>query len=75
MRSDRFLPAGTRVCLKPLDQDAEYGVVVHCWLNPEIGQYDNFVAFFGNAFPDDDGPPDDIYILRYASTTLDVLED
>ena len=75
MRSNRLLPTGTRVRLDGADEyKPEFGVVVHCWMNPEINAYDNIVAFFGDAFPGD-GPAEDIYLLRYASTSLDTLDD
>ena len=74
MRSDRLLPAGTRVRLDSAADGPEFGVIVHCWMNPEINAYDNIVAFFGSSFPGD-GPADDIYLLRYASMSLDTLDD
>lgn len=52
---------------------AEYGVVIHCWLDEEIGGYDCYVAFFGNELPTQK-PNEPPYILRYASTSLVVLD-
>jgi hypothetical protein len=47
-----FLPVGTRVRYDGLEEGGpEFGVIVHCWMNEEIGGYDCYVAFFGNEFP------------------------
>ncbi|RYY42440.1 MAG: hypothetical protein EOP59_10005 [Sphingomonadales bacterium] len=77
-REDRFLAAGTYVRLDAFVNDddtvtSEYGVVVHCWLNEEIGMHDCYVAFFGEqGFPE--GEPDESpYVLRYGSISLVVL--
>jgi hypothetical protein len=52
---------------------SEYGIVVHCWDSDEIGQYDCYVAFFGDALPT--GTPDEKpYVLRYAATSLTTTE-
>ncbi|MDT8760412.1 hypothetical protein MZO42_17050 [Sphingomonas psychrotolerans] len=74
MGDDRFLPAGTRVRLDALVNDAdittsEFGVVVHCWRDEEIGMYDCYVAFFGDQFADGE-PEEKPYVLRYAATSL-----
>jgi hypothetical protein len=77
---DRYLKPGTPVRLSYFageDLDAELthedGVVAHCWWDDEIGAYDCYVAFFGDAIPS--GKPEDKpYILRYAATSLTVLE-
>jgi len=73
-----FLPAGTKVVREAyFNEDtsltAEYGVIVHCWLNDEISAYDCYVAFFGT------NPPsvqqgEKPYVLRYASESLKVLD-
>ena len=78
MREDQLIPPGTRVRLDSLvDEDddpaPEFGVVVHCWLDQEIGMFDCYVAFFGSGFPDGK-PPERPYVLRYAATSLTVLE-
>ncbi len=77
MSEDRFIQAGTRVRLDSLvnDDDAptsEFGVVVHCWLDDEIGVFDCYVAFFGAGFPNAK-PSEKPYVLRYAATSLTVL--
>ncbi|MGV3578647.1 hypothetical protein [Brevundimonas sp.] len=70
---DQYLAAGTRVRLvNQIDGSWEDGVVVHCWLDEQIGFHDCYVAFFGTAIPD--GRPDDKpYVLRYSATSLTVL--
>lgn len=70
---DRFLPPGTGVRYDGLgDGRCEYGVVVHCWLDGEIGGYDCYVAFFGDSIPE--GRPDEKpYVLRYAAASLTEL--
>ena len=69
-----FLPAGTRVRYDGLvDGGPEYGIVVYCWLDREFDFYDCHIAFYGAALPD--GPPSEKpYVLRYASTSLVVLD-
>jgi hypothetical protein len=61
-----LLPAGTRVRYDGLDKGPEFGVVVHCWMNEEIGGYDCYVAFFGKEFPSGQ-PKQRPYLLRYAA--------
>ena len=77
MAEDRLIPPGTRVRLDSLvdDDDAltpEFGVVIHCWLDDEIGMFDCYVAFFGARFPAGK-PSEKPYVLRYAATSLTVL--
>jgi hypothetical protein len=68
-----FLPPGTSVRLDGSEETGpEYGVVVHCWLDDEIGGYDCYVAFFGNQQPTGK-PTEKPYVLRYASTSLTVI--
>lgn len=60
----------------PGEVSAEYGIIVYCWMNPDIDMYDCYVAFYGHSMPIDkqdlqDGP----YILRYASTSLTVVDE
>lgn len=72
----QFILPGTKVRLGSLDNDEatpEYRVVVHCWLNKPIGFYDCYVAFFGGSFPTGE-PREKPYILRYASTSLTLLD-
>ncbi|MFN3674845.1 MAG: hypothetical protein ACK4TC_02620 [Sphingomonas pseudosanguinis] len=76
---DRYIPSGTRVRLDALVYDddrvaSEFGVVVHCWLDDQIGGYDCYVALFGDAFPEG-RPSEKPYILRYASVSLTTIED
>jgi hypothetical protein len=76
----RYLKPGTPVRLSYYageDLDAELthedGVVAHCWWDDELGGYDCYVAFFGDAIPS--GKPEDTpCILRYAATSLTVLD-
>jgi hypothetical protein len=70
----KFLPPGTLVRYDGLvDGGPEYGVVVHCWIDEEADFYDCHVAFYGAALPV--GPPaEKPYVLRYASTSLVVLD-
>lgn len=73
--SGPYLPPGTKVRIDGLEQGGpEYGIVVHCWLDDEIGTYDCYVAFFGNQQPIGK-PIKTPYILRYFSTTLAVIEN
>jgi hypothetical protein len=69
---DRFIPAGTKVRYDGTGRP-EYGVVVHCWANDEIGgMHDCYVAFFGDQFPA--GAPDQKpYVLRYAANSLSTV--
>jgi hypothetical protein len=71
---DRFIPPGTRVRLEMLEEGRpEYGVVVHCWQDAEIGAWDCYVAFFGDAFPSGK-PAEKPYVLRYAALSLIVID-
>ncbi|PZU75438.1 MAG: hypothetical protein DI531_05200 [Brevundimonas sp.] len=71
---DRYLEPGTAVRRTNMgDNTWEDGVVVHCWFDPEIGAYDCYVAFFGDAIPEGK-PPVKPYVLRYASTSLSGME-
>jgi hypothetical protein len=80
MRNDQnavgpFLPAGTKVRYDGLVEGGpEFGIVVHCWMSEDIGAYDCYVAFFGSEFPN--GPPKTKpYVLRYAASSLSVIEE
>ena len=70
--TNKFLAAGTRVTYNGTGKP-EYGVIVHCWHNWEIDAYDCYVAFFGDAIPDA-MPAEKPYVLRYAATSLTVLD-
>lgn len=68
--TDEFLEPGARVrLLSGIDGSWEDGVVVHCWLDDEIGVYDCYIAFFGDAIPEGK-PAEKPYVLRYAATSL-----
>ncbi len=72
---DRYLEPGTEVRLiNHGDGSWEDGVVVHCWLSDEIKAHDCYVAFFGESIPAGQ-PAAKPYVLRYASTSLTVLEE
>ena len=51
----------------------EYGVVVHCWHNPDIDAADCYVAFFGREVPTG-SPTEKPYVLKYAADSLTVVE-
>ena len=71
----RYLAPGTRVRLtNHVDGSWEEGVVVHCWPSNEINAHDCYVAFFGQAIPSGQ-PAVKPCVLRYASTSLTVLEE
>ncbi len=55
------------------DGGPEYGVVVHCWFNADIQEYDCYIAFFGSEEPTGE-LVEHPYILRYASIELVVLD-
>jgi hypothetical protein len=72
--SGPYLPPGTAVRYDGLEEGGpEYGTVVHCWFDDEIGAHDCYVAFFGNKQPMGK-PIEKPYILRYASTSLTVID-
>jgi len=69
-----YLPPGTRVRYDGHeDGGPEYGIVVHCWLDDEIDAHRCYVAFFGDQLPQGK-PVEKPYILRYASTSLTVIQ-
>ncbi|MCJ2185937.1 hypothetical protein [Novosphingobium beihaiensis] len=78
-KADRYLKPGTRVRLDSFVNDddhttSEFGVVVHCWLDDEIGMFDCYVAFFGDELCA--GKPAAVpYVLRYGAISLTVLRD
>ncbi len=73
MTKDRYLSPGTKVRLESEEGKPEEGVVVHCWGNDEIDAYDCYVAFFGKTLPIRE-PTEKPYILRYAASSLKVIE-
>ncbi len=71
--SGPYLPPGTAVRYNGHEEGGpEYGIVVHCWFDDEIGAHDCYVAFFGDKQPMGE-PAEKPYILRYASTSLRVI--
>ncbi len=73
-KEDRYYAPGTKVRRDAHwdgaeELTSEYGVVVHCWMDNEIGMYDCFIAFFGDGFPDSK-PDEKPYVLRYHSMSL-----
>lgn len=75
-RRDAYLAPGTKVRHDGLGPDKpEYGVVVHCWKEPDHfgGMYDCYVAFFGDEFPAGQ-PVEKPYVLRYAAKSLVALD-
>ena len=76
---DRHLAPGTRVRRDAYWNDdehltSEFGIVVHCWIDDEIGMFDCYIAFFGDALPTDK-PAVKPYILRYAAVSLAKISD
>lgn len=70
---DCFLEPGTRVRRTNIgDEISEEGVVVHCWFDDEIVAHDCYVAFFEGTIPAGK-PSGQPYVLRYASTSLVVI--
>lgn len=67
----RNLPPGTLVRLDGGER-TEYGIVIHCWLDNELGVYDCYVAFFGEQLPTGK-PVEKPYVLRYSTASLTVL--
>jgi hypothetical protein len=53
--------------------DREVGIVVACWYEDQIKDYDCYVAFFGDTLPEGK-PARSPYILRYAVTSLLPIE-
>lgn len=67
-----YLPPGTSVRFDGSDIGPEYGVVVHCWFDEDIQNFDCYIAFFG-ALPITGKPDTKPYLLRYAASSLTVL--
>lgn len=68
---------GSRIRRRFEDRDGvmqtECGVVVHIWSDPETGDEDAYIAFFGNQFPDGK-PASKPYILRYFVAGLELVD-
>lgn len=74
MQMDRYLEPGTKVRLiNHADGSWEDGIVVHCWQSEVIDAHDCYVALFGKCIPTGQ-PAVKPYLLRYASTSLAVLD-
>lgn len=66
-----YLEPGTKVSYDGIEGVLEYGIVVQCWFEDTIGEYDCYIAFYKN---DNEGKPvEKPYILRYAVNSLSVL--
>lgn len=52
-----------------LSDTREVGVVIHLWIDPELGVEDAYVAFFGQEFPQGK-PSRESYVLRYFADSL-----
>ncbi|MBV1689678.1 hypothetical protein KRR38_18810 [Novosphingobium sp. G106] len=76
---DRYIAPGTKVRRDAVWNDdehptSEFGIVVHCWFDDEMGMFDCYIAFFGQVFPE--GKPAEMpYILRYAVRGLVEITD
>ena len=55
-------------------ENVEYGIVISCWYEDEIQDFDCYVAFLGDAIPEGK-PQTGPYILRYAVTSLVPVKD
>ncbi|MCF6275754.1 MAG: hypothetical protein L3J05_08330 [Robiginitomaculum sp.] len=73
-RKNTFLEPGTQVRYDGLGKEhSEFGIVIHCWYCKDCLWYDCYVAFFGDKFPNH-CPKEKPYILRYATTSLHVVQ-
>ena len=53
----------------------EAGIIIHAWIDPNLGGIDCYVAFFGDVLPELGEKPNDIpYVLRYFLSSLEELE-
>ncbi|MDG2004019.1 MAG: hypothetical protein P8J20_11880 [Novosphingobium sp.] len=78
-KRDRYFAPGTRVRRDAIWDDdeqitSEFGVVIHCWLDDELGMFDCYVAFFGLALPSGK-PAEKPYVLRYTAASLDKIDE
>jgi len=75
---DRYIAPGTRVCIPWKDEDGkpatEFGIMVHCWFDPQLGVHDCYFASFGDALPTGD-PGERPAIMRYTAGSFNVIED
>lgn len=68
---DRYIEPGTRVRRDVLingEEQSEWGTVLECWWEGEIGAYDCRIAFDSNTLDEPD--PDPPLIYRYAAVGL-----
>lgn len=73
-RGDRFIPPGTPVRYDGLeDGGPEFGVVIHCWSDDDIGAHDCYVAFFGAEMPKAK-PVKKPSVLCYAASSLSIVQ-
>lgn len=71
---DRFISPGTPVRYDGLEEGGpEYGVVIHCWFDEDIGGHDCYVAFFGAEMPAGKSA-EKPNVLRYAAFSLRILQ-
>lgn len=73
-----FLKPGTMIVREAIWNDdaeitSEYGVIVHCWFEESINDYDCYIAFFGST-PPSNNRPEEVYILRYPAVSLKILD-
>ena len=72
-KNNEYIEPGTRVRLPHALGPGEYGIVVHCWYSKEISDFDCYIAFFGDSFPDreTDCKPS---LFRFAAVSLEILD-
>ncbi len=75
---DRYIAPGTPVCIDWVDEEGkpspEFGVIVHCWLDGELGVFDCYFASFGDDLPKEE-PPEKPAILRYSAASFRVVRE
>lgn len=77
-QGDQYIAPGTPVCIDWVDEGGkpspEYGVMVHCWYDPEMQVFDCYFASFGDELPRDrpNGRP---AILRYTAASFRILAE
>jgi hypothetical protein len=72
---DRFIEPGTRVRRDALmngEQYSEWGTVLECWWEDEIGAYDCRIAFDTNT--SDEPDPNPPLVFRYAAVGLEIVD-
>lgn len=75
---DGYISPGTKVRIPWIDEDGkanpEYGIIVHCWYDPDLGVHDCFFASFGDELPHG-CPSEKPAILRYTTRSFEVVGD